>query len=464
MKGDNNTRRRSPSAALASLFAAVLTTLAVVLTAGCAAEQPKQETGPGEQVKTVVAKLEEITPEIRSFGTITYYRKTDVASTTTGSIGSIFAEEGSAVRAGQTLATIDNVQLLLQKKRTEEQIKQARSALELSEAKLSEAKLQVEARLESVLITEMDLKQKKIELDDLGRLLKNKEQLYLVGGLSDEVIHTQRMQYESQKSQYEMAVKNLEMQKIGLRDQDIRDAGLPLPGTDAERVRALQTVNTQTLGAEVKVAQASLDASLTELEAVNQLLSETIIRSPVSGLVGMRYLEQGERVQPDAKLFTVLDTSRVYAVFPVAESEGGLITEGMNVEITMDALDKKTFNAKIALVSPLVDPQTGNLTVKALLPNPSLVLKPGMFARARVISGQPRRTILVPKTCLLKKEGKSGEVFTVVRNRVCLNKIQLGVEKENLVEAAAGLSEGNAVIDSPSPLLKEGQNVEVKNE
>ncbi|MBN2353098.1 MAG: efflux RND transporter periplasmic adaptor subunit [Spirochaetales bacterium] len=443
---------------------AALSSLVVMSTAACGAEQKQQTSGLPERVRTVQAIIEEMTPEIRSFGTITYYRKADVSAATSGRIDSITAEEGSAVREGQKLAAVDNVQLLLQKKRTEEQIKQARAGLELARAKLNEGKLQVEARLLSVLIGELDLKRKKIELDDQGRLLKNKEQIYLVGGLSDEGIHSQRMQFDAQKNQYDLVVKNLEMQKIGLRDADIRAAGLPVPVTESERVRALKEVNTQTLGAEVKVAEAGLEAARTELEAVNQLLGETVIRSPVTGLVGMRYLELGERVQPDAKLFTVLDTSRVYAVFPVAESEGAFITEGMKVEITVDALNKAAFNAVIALVSPLVDPQTGNVSVKALLPNGNLALKPGMFTRARIIAGQPRRAVLVPKTCLLKKEGKNGEAFTVVRGRLSLNKLTLGVEKENLVEVVNGLSEGCAVVDSPSPLLKEGQNVEVHND
>jgi RND family efflux transporter MFP subunit len=444
-------------------FIAALMALAVAGFAGCQAEQKKPETGIREQVKIVPVKREEIVPEIRSFGTITFFRKADAAATTSGVIASLSAEEGSAVREGQPIATLSNVQLVLQKKRTEEQIKQARSALDLSRAKWNEGKLQVEARLAGVLIGELDLRQKRIELEDLGRLLKNKEQVYLVGGLSEEGMHSQRMQYEAEKNKYDMAVKNIEMQKIGLRDEDIRAAGLAVPGAESERLRVLQTVNTQTLGAEVKVAMASLDASLTELEAVNQLLADTVIRSPVTGLVGMRYLELGERVQPDAKLFTVLDTARVYAVFPVAEHEGVFITEGMKVEITVDALGQTALFGTIALVSPLVDPQTGNLTVKALLPNKNLALKPGMFARARVICGRPRAALLVPKTALVKKEGTHGELFTVVRQRVCLNKVELGVEKESLVEVTAGLAEGNAVIDSPSPLLKEGQDVETNN-
>ncbi|HEQ71068.1 MAG TPA: efflux RND transporter periplasmic adaptor subunit [Spirochaetia bacterium] len=432
-----------------------------LLASGCGGSDPAPETGYVEQVQTVTVAAQEITPEIRSFGTITYFAKADVSVTTSGLIRTLAVEEGEAVRQGQVIAAIENIQLEIQRKRTLSQISQARAALELAQAKLKEAKLQVEARLVSVLITELDVAQKKIELDDLERVLKNKEKLYAVGGMSDEEIHAARMQFAAAQNKYDLAVKSLQMQRIGLRDEDVRAAGYTFPLSEKDRVEILKTINTETLGAEVKVAAASLNAALMELEAVDQLLAETTVRAPVTGIIGMRYLEPGERVQPEAKLYTVLDLSRVYAVFPIPEGDAAFVTEGMPVEITVDALGDRKLEAKIHLISPLVDPQTGNITVKALLPNPGLQLKPGMFVRTRVISGASRKALLVPKTCLLKKEGKTGELLTVVRGRVFLNKVQLGIEKEDLVEITTGISEGDTVVDAPSPLLKEGQNVEI---
>jgi len=79
------------------------------------------------------------------------------------------------------------------------------------------------------------------------------------------------------------------------------------------------------------VAEASLTSARTELEAINQLLNESVIRAPVTGIIGMRYLESGELIQADAKLFTIMDIARVFAVFPIEESDAALLTEGMKV-------------------------------------------------------------------------------------------------------------------------------------
>jgi RND family efflux transporter MFP subunit len=413
-------------------------------------------------VKTISTKKEEITPEIRSFGTISHFRKVDVSVITDGIISAMNVEEGDAVYLGQVLAQITNIQLEIQKKRTLSQINQAESALDLSKAKLREAELNAEARFISVAIGDLDLAQKKIELDDLDRALKNKEQVYEVGGLSDEAMHSLRMNFLAEQNKYEMAKKNLEMQKIGLRNEDIINQGYKLPASEAERIKILTIINTQTLSAEVKVAEASLAAARTELEAVNQLLNETVLRAPVTGIVGLRYLEKGERVQADTKLFTIMDIARVFAVFPIEESDASLLTEGMKVEVIVDAFKDQVFEAKIYLVSPLIDPQTGNVTVKAVLDNPGLKLKPGMFLRARVISGEPRQAVLIPKTCLTAKQGKNAEVFTVSQGRIFIKKVVTGVEKEDRVEITRGLNEGETVVDTPSPILKEGQEVEME--
>ncbi len=427
------------------------------------ADSTKTDLTSGDKVRVsiVTAAKQEITPEIRSFGTISHFRKVDVSVITDGVISTMNVKEGDAVRQGQVIARIRNIQLEIQKKRTLAQIKQAQSALNLSMAKLKEGRLNVESRFISVSIGELDLKQKKINLDDLQRALNNKKQVYDVGGITDEAMHSLQMNYESEQNKYRMAKKNLEMQKIGLRDKDIVNQGYTLPSSEKERIKVLTLLNTQTLSAEVKVAEASLDSAETELEAVNQLLGETVIRAPVSGIIGMRYLEKGERIQANAKLFTIMDISRVFAVFPIEENDAALLTEGMKVEVTVDAFKDKKFEAKIYIISPLIDPQTGNVTVKAIMDNPGLKLKPGMFLRARVISGQARSSIVVPKSVLTNKKGKQAEVFVVSQGRLFLKKVTIGVEKENTAEILKGINQGETIVDSPSPILKEGQEVEI---
>jgi multidrug efflux pump subunit AcrA (membrane-fusion protein) len=85
-----------------------------------------------------------------------------------------------------------------------------------------------------------------------------------------------------------------------------------------------------------------------------------------------------------------------------------------------------------------------------------------MFLRARVISGEPRQAVLIPKTCLTAKQGKNAEVFTVSQGRIFIKKVVTGVEKEDRVEITRGLNEGETVVDTPSPILKEGQEVEME--
>jgi RND family efflux transporter MFP subunit len=419
---------------------------------------------PAETVTVVVAAEEEITPEIKSFGTISYFRKADISVAIDGKIKWISKEEGDQVYAGEIIAEIENIQLTISKKKVEAAIRQAESALELAEAKLWEARLQVEARLISLQKTKLEIKQKEMELEDMKETLSDKEKLFEVGGITEEALEDIRLQYETAKIDYETSLFDMAIKEIGLRDKDILSFGYSLPETEEERIEMLVELNTQTLAAEMEVALSQLVSAKTELESIDQLLEETKIRSPVTGIIGAKYMETGERIQSGTKLFTVFDLSSVFAVFPVQESDAVQISEGMDVDVTVDALQGKELTARIYLIYPTVDPQTGNLSIKALLTNEGLVLKPGMFARIRVISGEPRMSIMVPKTCLFHKEGNKGEVYLVIQDRLFLKEVIVGVERGEKVEIIEGLKVGDVVVDAPSPILKEGVNVNVNVE
>jgi membrane fusion protein (multidrug efflux system) len=221
-------------------------------------------------------------------------------------------------------------------------------------------------------------------------------------------------------------------------------------------------IGTLSLAAECEVAKARAEAAEAELGSAEQLLAELEVRAPVAGLVGARYVEEGERAAADAKLFTLISTGDVYAVFPVPEAEAGLVREGAAVEVTVDSLAGAACRARVALVSPLVDPQAGTVTVKALLANPDMRLKPGMFVRVRVLGEGGRRVTVVPASAIARRDGDTARVFAVVNGRVFLKEAALGNETAGGWIVERGLRPGEIVVDSPSLLLREGEEVETE--
>jgi HlyD family secretion protein len=443
---------------------AVVVPIAIALLAagGCGGGERIPAAAAPQRVKTIVAAEAQAAQELASYGSISFQKKADVTALVDGTVTEIAVAEGASVAEGQLLARLKNIQLELRKRQAESAASSARSELELAQARLWEGQLQVEARIAGIQRSELELASKRRELDELAKALKNKEQLLSVGGTTEEAMASLRMSYAAAQTGVQLLEKDLDIRRIGLRDADILSRGLAVPHEEGARRRVLVQIGTLTLAAERDVAKARAESAAAELGAAEQLLAELDIRAPLSGIVGARYIEAGERAAADAKLFTLISTGEVYVVFPVPEAEAQRVVEGAPVEVSVDALGSTAFRARVALVSPVIDPQAGTVTVKALLANPSMRMKPGMFARVKLVYGTPRRVVVIPTSAIAQKKGSSARVFTVVNRRVFVREATLGKEMGGRWTVEEGLRPGERLVDSPSLLLKEGEEVEAE--
>jgi RND family efflux transporter MFP subunit len=443
-------------------LAAALFILAIMTAGGCRKESDSGLALSRQKVTLVRLKEQTVSQELTSFGTLSFRKKTDVTTIVDGTLSELPVSEGARVEQNQLLARMKNIQLEMRSRQAEEALSSARSALELAQARLWEGELAVEARIVAVQRAEIEIAHKHFELEELARTLKNKEQLFQVGGATEETLAALRLSYEAAETNLELLAKDLAIKRIGLRPEDILSRGLALPKDDSERTQLLTRINTQTLLAELDAARSRLQSAQTELRSAEQLLAELEIRSPIRGIVGAKYVEAGEHVAADTKAFTIINTSDVYAVFPLPEADALRVSEGTAVEATIEAVSSKPFTGKVDLVSPMIDPQAGTFTVKALLQNPNGRLMPGMFVRVRLVLGNPRRAVLLPVSCIVQKKSNKAMVYTVVNNRVFLKEVSLGREMDGSYAVEGGLRNGEVVIDSPSPILKEGEEVDTQ--
>jgi HlyD family secretion protein len=414
------------------------------------------------RVRTVAVSERTAEDQTTSFGSISFQKKADVTALVDGTVAELPLGEGDTVRRGDLLARLENIQLDLRRKQALSTAGSARSELDLAEARLWEGQLQVEARVATVQRAELELESRRRELEELARSLRNKEQLLSAGGTTEEATASVRLSYASGRTAVQLLEKDLEIRRIGLRDEDIVSRGLAVPRDEAARRRVLVRIGTLTLAAERDVARARAEAAEAELGSVEQLIAELAVRAPLSGIVGARYVEAGEHAAANTKLFTLISTGEVYAVFPVPEAEAHRVRVGDPVEVRVDALGDAVFRGRVALVSPVIDPQAGTVTVKAVIADAGTRMKPGMFARVRLRHGAGRPVTVIPSSAIAQRQGSAARVFAVVNRRVFLKEATLGAETEGGWIVEKGLAPGERVVDSPSLLLKEGEEVEAE--
>ena len=195
------------------------------------------------------------------------------------------------------------------------------------------------------------------------------------------------------------------------------------------------------------------------------LLENTILRSPVDGVITARNYDKGDMYAMSAPLYVVQQITPVKLLVGISEVDYTKVKKGDSVEITVDAFPGRVFKGQVNRIYPTIDPATHTFTVEIIVPNKDKVLRPGMFARVTVEFGINHSPV-IPDVAVVKQTG-SGERFVYVLNEdgtVTYKKIVLGRRMGNEYEVLEGLNEGDRIVTRGQIRLKDGIKVRVSAE
>jgi len=434
------------------------------------------------RVRGIAAAVREQPDEAAGFGSLSFLSKVDITSPQEAVIRKLFFREGDYVREGQVIVQLENPQINIAVERAENNFSQALAAHNLSNSRLLEGIFQAEAQLLVIDKAAAELALAKIRWEENKRKHLNQERLFEAGGLHTEAILVSRFSIEAEWEQILLMERELDIRRIGCRDQDLVMAGIDVPSDETERRNALVYLMTSTLRAELEASQARLDAAEKELASFNITLSELSIHSPASGIVGARYLEEGERVRLQDKIISLIDTASLYAIFPVREKDALRIEKGMPASVLIDGTGD-IFDGIVDLVYPQADSQTLSFLVRVLLlePQPGSVnrnlsangsafntglhdvsrLKPGMFTRVTVTLGPPKRSVYIPESAVFNTKNNEGSVFIINGSILTERNITFGHLYGEEREVITGLNAGELIVLRPDSDLREGTSVTV---
>ena len=192
------------------------------------------------------------------------------------------------------------------------------------------------------------------------------------------------------------------------------------------------------------------------------LLENSVLLSPINGVVTARNYDVGDMYAMSAPVFTVEQIVPVKLLVGVSESDYSKVKKGDSVEITADAIPDKTFYGKITRIYPTIDPATRTFTVEVVVDNNYRTLRPGMFARVTIKFGS-NNNVVIPDVAVVKQQG-SGERFVYVLNEdgtVSYVKVVLGRRMGAEYEVLEGLSDSTTVVVGGQIRLKDGVKVSV---
>jgi len=442
-----------------SIFILIMFVIPVVLFYNSCAKQTSNVYDEARKVKGAAAAVRELPDEASGFGSLSFLSKVDITSPQEAVIKKIYFREGDFVPQGEVALLLENPQIQLAVERAQNNYTQALAARSLSDSRLIDGIFQAEAKLLALEKSEVELELAKRKWEEDKRKHQNQETLFEAGGIHTEAILVSRFSLDTEWEQILLMEKELEIRRIGCRDRDLVTAGIPVPAKEDEKKDALVFLMTASLRAEFEAAQARLEAAEKELSSANIALEELMVRSPASGIVGARYLEEGERVRVQDKILTLMDTASLYVIFPLREKDALRIENGMKTNVMIDGTGE-TRDAVVDLVYPQADSQSMSFLVRALLQaGTDDRLKPGMFARVTVILGPPKTAVFVPESSIFNQKNNEGSVFIVNGSALAERKVSLGEVHGEEREVRAGLKAGDVVVLRPDTDLREGTNV-----
>jgi RND family efflux transporter MFP subunit len=347
----------------------------------------------------------------------------------------------------------------------EAEVASKQALLALAEERLREGKNILEARTLEIQKAEAELSQAAAEFDNISQIYSNKKRLFEAGGISEGELQTLHTRFIAARMELSRAEKDLEIRQIGFRDRDILAEGRVVPADEQQRLQLLMKINSGTLVAEKQVAQAELGAARAELRRINILLDDTAVKAPIHGIVGMRFVEVGEKADRDTLLLTLFNTDALYARFDVTEAELRKLRVGQLAELTFEGGNEPKTKGTVELISPYIDPKTRTARVRVRVDNSEGTYIPGMFARIRIFTGEAEEQVTVPMRAIVANSGAlpagKAMVFVVRNSRVFLREVHQGQREGERVVVMSGLKSGEAVVLDASPGMRDGTEVEV---
>ncbi len=229
----------------------------------------------------------------------------------------------------------------------------------------------------------------------------------------------------------------------------------------------------QPLLAEGAASASVVDARKNEFEtakarkqAIQSRMSDRLIAAPFSGIVGLRNISVGALVEPGDLITTLDDDSEMKLDFTVPSTLLKDIKIGLPIEASAPGLAKEKVTGTVVSIGSRVDPVTRSVTVRAILPNPDLVLKPGLLMTV-YLSSNERETLVIPEEALVPK-GETSSVFVVAENdgldTLEKRDVEIGARRSGEVEILSGLTAGERVVTHGTLTARAGQGVEVRAE
>ena len=331
-----------------------------------------------------------------------------------------YVNRGSAVHAGELLATLENRDLAAAEVENKGAYEQAQAAYGL------ETKSALPEEWQKA---ELDLKTAKDDYEAQQKIYDSRRQLFEQGAMPRKELDASGVALAQAQATYEIAGKHLAaLEAVGKKDQ-------------------------------LKSAQGQLTSAQGKYEGAAAQLGYTEIRTPISGVVTDRPYYAGETPAAGVPLLTVMDISSVTARAHIPQNQAALLKVGDAATIV--APGGVNVSGKVALVSPALDPNSTTVEIWIQAENPDGRLRPGTTVQISAVAQTVDNAIVIPASALQKTPDGGAIVMVVSGDHAHQIAVETGVREGDRVQITKGLAGGETLIVNGGYALPDNTQVKV---
>ena len=214
---------------------------------------------------------------------------------------------------------------------------------------------------------------------------------------------------------------------------------------------------TEVKNSEVKIMNSRLD-----YENAQMNLEKMNIRAPFDGvIVNLPHFSAEAKLNSGTSVVTIMDYSSMLLEINLPESAINEVKVGQKAYITHYTLPKDTIIGEITELSPAISSETRTFKGKLVIDNKDLLIRPGMFVKADIVTESHSSTIVIPKN-IVRNERNRRVVFVVDQGIARAKNIRLGLEDKNTVEVLGGLEKNDQLVIRGFETLRDGSRVKIQ--
>jgi HlyD family secretion protein len=467
-RGETASRRdehTSQSIRRAAKVAAKVVAVAVLLAAGAWAWYANRSSGPAMDMSmrvtsgstpfpVTLAAVERgpVAGVVTYTGSVAPLNEEDVFPRVTGRIVEIPVYPGDAVRAGQVVARLDDVELGSRAREAEAgavaatataaqmeaDVVAARHGVVQMERELAMSTEELRAARDTVAQMENEVTMAQADSEHQGHIIVRDERLYASGGISLQELEATRAMVTGARAKVDGARSKVSQMNAMVSVGQAK--------VDAARARLDQAKAMEQSALRRREAMVAMASQSRAMQRTAEVVRDYVnIRSPSGGYVVKRLVAPGVLVQPGMAILKIAQIDRVRLQANVGEKDLASIKVGSPVKVTAAGAGQAPITARVTSVFPFVDAGARTGVVEALVENTPRRFLPGQYVQMEFVTGERPDALTVPRDAVARMGGKA-RVWVADGDRTQPREVTTGLEGPDRIEVVTGLAGTERVV------------------